>query len=264
MGVDHALAFGDVEGGSSFWCLVVDPQTGLAGVGTSLVNQLIDLFTRRDRRFLDLSVLHTNQNAIGLYEKLGFQQVTGFAVKHKNSINERLFIDTARGAGAQPVRPHHRRRGAAARHRRRDHRRAGRHLQAAPGRPRDAVPRVADRADRRRRNDLVPGQGADPARAWRRSACACRASRLPGTWTRTWLSCAEHGVHRGQAGARRTGPRHQRRRRAPRTNSSRRMALRAEGRRPRGARGAVRRARTCASSSSATRWWRLPSGARPR
>jgi GNAT-family acetyltransferase (TIGR03103 family) len=102
MGVDHVLAFGDQEGGSSFWCLVVDPQTGLAGVGKSLVNQLIDLFTQRDRRFLDLSVLHTNQNAIGLYEKLGFQQVTGFAVKHKNSINERLFIDTAEVQALNP------------------------------------------------------------------------------------------------------------------------------------------------------------------
>jgi len=102
MGVDHLLAFGDAEGGSSFWCLVVDPQTGLAGVGTSLINQLITLFTERNRRFLDLSVLHTNQNAIGLYEKLGFHQVTGFAVKHKNSINERLFIDTAEVQGLNP------------------------------------------------------------------------------------------------------------------------------------------------------------------
>jgi GNAT-family acetyltransferase (TIGR03103 family) len=102
MGVDHVLAFGDAEGGCSFWCLVVDPQTGLAGVGKSLVNQLIDLFTRRERRFLDLSVLHTNQNAIGLYEKLGFQQVTGFAIKHKNSINERLFIDTAEVQALNP------------------------------------------------------------------------------------------------------------------------------------------------------------------
>ena len=102
MGVDHVMAFGDTEGGCSFWCLVVDPQTGLAGVGKSLVNQLIDLFTQRDRRFLDLSVLHTNQNAIGLYEKLGFQQVTGFAVKHKNSINERLFIDTAEVQALNP------------------------------------------------------------------------------------------------------------------------------------------------------------------
>jgi GNAT-family acetyltransferase (TIGR03103 family) len=102
MGVDHVLAFGEAEGGSSFWCLVVDPQTGRAGVGTSLVNQLIALFTERNRRFLDLSVLHTNQNAIGLYEKLGFQQVTGFAVKHKNSINERLFIDTAEVQALNP------------------------------------------------------------------------------------------------------------------------------------------------------------------
>jgi GNAT-family acetyltransferase (TIGR03103 family) len=102
MGVDHVLAFGDVEGGSSFWCLVVDPQTGLAGVGKSLVNQLIDVFTQRKRRFLDLSVLHTNQNAIGLYQKLGFEQVTGFAVKHKNSINERLFIDTAEVQALNP------------------------------------------------------------------------------------------------------------------------------------------------------------------
>ena len=102
MGVDHLLAFGDTEGGSSFWCLVVDPQTGLAGVGKSLVNQLIDLFTQRNRSFLDLSVLHTNQNAISLYEKLGFQQITGFSVKHKNSINERLFIDTAEVQALNP------------------------------------------------------------------------------------------------------------------------------------------------------------------
>ena len=102
MGVDHVLAFGDTEGGCSFWCLVVDPQTGVAGVGKSLVNQLIDIFTQRNRRYLDLSVLHTNQNAIGLYEKLGFHQVTGFAVKHKNSINERLFIDTAEVQALNP------------------------------------------------------------------------------------------------------------------------------------------------------------------
>jgi len=102
MGVDHVLAFGDPEGGSSFWCLVVDPQTGLAGVGTSLVGQLIDMFTSRGRHFFDLSVLHTNQNAIGLYQKLGFEQMTGFAVKHKNAINERLFIDTADVSALNP------------------------------------------------------------------------------------------------------------------------------------------------------------------
>lgn len=95
MGVDHQLAFGDPEGGSSFWCLVVDPQTGVAGVGQSLVNSLIDLFTERGRQFIDLSVLHSNEGAIALYKKLGFEQATGFAIKNKNSINERLFVDNA-------------------------------------------------------------------------------------------------------------------------------------------------------------------------
>jgi len=95
LGIDHQLAFGDPEGGSSFWCLVVDPQTGLSGVGQTLVNHLINAFTARGRRFLDLSVLHTNEGAIALYRKLGFEQVNGFAIKHKNSINESLFVDNA-------------------------------------------------------------------------------------------------------------------------------------------------------------------------
>jgi GNAT-family acetyltransferase (TIGR03103 family) len=51
---------------------------------------------------MDLSVAHDNEAAIGLYEKLGFHQVTGFAVKHKNSINERLFIDTAEVQALNP------------------------------------------------------------------------------------------------------------------------------------------------------------------
>jgi GNAT-family acetyltransferase (TIGR03103 family) len=102
MGIDHTLAFGDEGGGSSFWCLVVDPQTARSGVGKSLVNALIELFTGRGRHFLDLSVLHTNSNAIALYHKLGFEQVTGFAVKHKNSINERLYVDTADYSALNP------------------------------------------------------------------------------------------------------------------------------------------------------------------
>lgn len=91
MGVDHLLAFGDERGGSSLWCLVVDPQTHVAGVGQALVRELIALFASRGRRHLDLSVLHDNQHAIGLYHKLGFVQVDGFVVKHKNAINEPLF-----------------------------------------------------------------------------------------------------------------------------------------------------------------------------
>ncbi len=95
MGVDHLLAFGDERGGSSLWCLVVDPQTHLAGVGQALVRELIALFSARGRKHLDLSVLHDNQHAIGLYHKLGFVQVDGFVVKHKNAINEPLFAGSS-------------------------------------------------------------------------------------------------------------------------------------------------------------------------
>jgi GNAT-family acetyltransferase (TIGR03103 family) len=102
MGIDHTLAFGDGGGGTSFWCLVVDPQTSRSGVGKSLVNALIEVFTERGRQYLDLSVLHTNVNAIGLYHKLGFEQVTGFAVKNKNSINERLYVDTTDYSALNP------------------------------------------------------------------------------------------------------------------------------------------------------------------
>ncbi|MGY8526737.1 N-acetylglutaminylglutamine synthetase [Paracidovorax citrulli] len=91
MGVDHVLAFGDASGGSSLWCLVVDPQTHVAGVGQALVRELIGLFAQRGRRHLDLSVLHDNQHAIALYHKLGFVQLDGFVIKHKNAINEPLF-----------------------------------------------------------------------------------------------------------------------------------------------------------------------------
>ena len=36
--------------------------------------------------------LHNNEQAIALYEKLGFRRVNVFAVKRKNEINEKLFV----------------------------------------------------------------------------------------------------------------------------------------------------------------------------
>lgn len=102
MGVDHTEAFGDPEGGSSLWCLVVDPQTGLYGAGQALVSHLVALFAGRGRHFLELSVLAGNEPAIGLYQKLGFEQVPGFVVKNKNAINEKLFIEEVDLTGLNP------------------------------------------------------------------------------------------------------------------------------------------------------------------
>ncbi|WP_374729231.1 N-acetylglutaminylglutamine synthetase [Roseitalea porphyridii] len=90
-GVDHGHAFGDPEKGSSLWCLAVDPAARHPGIGETLVRRLAEYFATRGAAFLDLSVLHDNDQAIALYEKLGFERVAFFSVKRKNPINETLF-----------------------------------------------------------------------------------------------------------------------------------------------------------------------------
>jgi len=91
VGVDHVEAFNDPEGGASLWCLAVDPQCQVPGVGQSLMRQMLEHYFARGRAFVDLSVMHDNTEAIALYEKLGFRRVPVFAVKHKNPINEPLY-----------------------------------------------------------------------------------------------------------------------------------------------------------------------------
>ena len=90
-GIDHAQLFGDEENGSSLWCLAVDPTLSRPGVGGLLVKSLIDEFIRRGRAQMDLSVLHDNEGAIALYERMGFVRVPVLGIKRKNAINEKLF-----------------------------------------------------------------------------------------------------------------------------------------------------------------------------
>lgn len=90
-GIDHTVLFDDPEGGSSLWCLAVDPACPRPGVGELLVRTLLGLFRERGRAYVDLSVIHDNLPAIRLYEKLGFEQVPILGVKRKNAINEHLF-----------------------------------------------------------------------------------------------------------------------------------------------------------------------------
>lgn len=92
MGVDHVEAFNDLEQGSSLWALAVDPQASLPRVGITLTRALSDHFRKRGRQFMDLSVMHDNQEAIALYRKLGFVQVPVYCVKARNTINEPLFV----------------------------------------------------------------------------------------------------------------------------------------------------------------------------
>ncbi|MFW5837060.1 MAG: GNAT family N-acetyltransferase, partial [Desulfovibrionaceae bacterium] len=92
MGVDHVHAINDPENGSSFWCLAVDPLCARPGVGEGLVRFVIEHYMARGRSFVDLSVMHDNEEAIALYDKMGFERAPVFTVKRKNPINEPLFI----------------------------------------------------------------------------------------------------------------------------------------------------------------------------
>ncbi|MCW2605827.1 MAG: GNAT-family acetyltransferase [Frankiales bacterium] len=94
-GIDHVRAFGDPEGGTSLWCLAVDPQSQVRGVGEALTRALVEEFRGRGRAYTDLSVLHDNRRAIDLYERVGFARVPVLSVKRKNGINEPLFVGPA-------------------------------------------------------------------------------------------------------------------------------------------------------------------------
>ncbi|MGB0713839.1 MAG: N-acetylglutaminylglutamine synthetase [Gammaproteobacteria bacterium] len=101
-GVDHVETFQDPENGSSLWALTVDPQAQHPGIGEGLVRRLAEHFQARGRAFMDLSVMHDNEQAIGLYEKLGFLRVPVFALKRKNIHNEPLYTGEAPEAKLNP------------------------------------------------------------------------------------------------------------------------------------------------------------------
>jgi GNAT-family acetyltransferase (TIGR03103 family) len=103
-GVDHVLAFGDPERGTSLWCLVADKQDAPPGTGEALVRVLAERYVARGRAYLDLSVMHDNTPAITLYRKLGFARVPAVCVKRKNPINTPLFA--ARPPGLEHLNPY--------------------------------------------------------------------------------------------------------------------------------------------------------------
>jgi len=101
-GIDHSIAFDDPEHGSSLWTLAVDPQTPHAGVGEALIRWLAEHYQTRGAGYMDLSVMHDNEGAIALYDKLKFQRMPLFAIKRRNVINERLFVGSDPAASMNP------------------------------------------------------------------------------------------------------------------------------------------------------------------
>ncbi|WP_019960859.1 N-acetylglutaminylglutamine synthetase [Woodsholea maritima] len=101
-GIDHARAFGDPEHGSSLWCLAVDQRASHAKIGEALTRHLAGQMAARGCNYVDLSVIHDNESAIRLYERLGFERIPFFTVKRKNPINEKLFTGKPLETGLNP------------------------------------------------------------------------------------------------------------------------------------------------------------------
>ncbi len=102
MGINHQLAFADPDQGCSLWCLAVDPQCQRPGVGEALVRHLVAHYLSRGLNYLDLSVLHDNSQALGLYSKLGFRELQTFSIKRKNGFNQPLFLGPGPEAELNP------------------------------------------------------------------------------------------------------------------------------------------------------------------
>lgn len=92
MGADHRACGEHLPQLCSMWAVAVDPQAALPGIGEGLVRYFIDYYRDMGREEMDVSVVHDNDKALGLYRKLGFKRIHVFAAKCRNRINERLFI----------------------------------------------------------------------------------------------------------------------------------------------------------------------------
>lgn len=99
MGVDHVAAFRDPDNGASLWALSVDPQASQPGIGRALTLELARRMHQAGRVFLDLSVMHDNEQAIALYKQIGFVQIPVYCIKTRNSINQKLYIGPALAGG---------------------------------------------------------------------------------------------------------------------------------------------------------------------
>lgn len=95
MGADHRACGPDLPNLCSVWAVAVDPQAALPGIGECLVRHFVRLYRELGRDALDVSVVHDNQKALGLYDKLGFRRIPAFAAKCRNRVNEALFVGTS-------------------------------------------------------------------------------------------------------------------------------------------------------------------------
>lgn len=92
MGIRHDSYFDDPVCGSSLWSLAVDPNAGGPEIERALVEELAHGYREQGCAYLDLTVMHDNDEAAQLVEHFGFVKQEIYNVKNKNSVNEPLYL----------------------------------------------------------------------------------------------------------------------------------------------------------------------------
>ena len=162
-GVDHELAFGDPEAGTSLWCLAVHAQDAPPGTGEALVRVLAERYVGRGRAYLDLSVMHDNEAAIRLYRQARLHPGRrGLRQAQEPDQHAAVRRPAAGTGGPQPLRADHRRGGAAPRDPGGGDRRRVRRAAALGRRPDRHHPRVAVGVHHRRGDEPLRRQAGDP------------------------------------------------------------------------------------------------------
>ncbi len=79
--LDHTECFEAKDNSASVWALTIHPEKAYRGIGQRLIRHAIETAIDSNKKYLDLSVQVSNERAIGLYEKLGFQRIEKTSLK---------------------------------------------------------------------------------------------------------------------------------------------------------------------------------------
>jgi ribosomal protein S18 acetylase RimI-like enzyme len=97
MGIDHVKLFNSPERGSTLWGLAVLQGEGRKGIGTLLIDHIIEHYQTKGANYIDLYVDYYNKRAINLYTKIGFRKIPRFYLVpksdlHKSEIKNAILI----------------------------------------------------------------------------------------------------------------------------------------------------------------------------
>lgn len=86
IGVNHVTLFNSPEMGSTLWGLAVLPGNEGKGIGTLLIDHIIEHYQMKGIAYTDLYVDYYNKRAIKLYEKIGFRKIPRFSLLPKDDL----------------------------------------------------------------------------------------------------------------------------------------------------------------------------------